>query len=113
GEALGQVLEERFGVRPRLEFRVAGEDGVAAGAPVGATNAATSPFRPQPSRDVPEAASGVTPEPPPSYEEDAALGMEATKRPDREVSGAADKIQNQREVFAMAREWFDLDSNGD
>ncbi|MBD0358237.1 MAG: DNA polymerase III subunit gamma/tau, partial [Rubrobacter sp.] len=34
-EALGEILEERFGARPRLEFRVAGEDSAEEGGPEG------------------------------------------------------------------------------
>jgi hypothetical protein len=49
-EALGEILEERFGMRPRLEFRGADTDG-AARASGGVTNGSDPSARRQPPQD--------------------------------------------------------------
>lgn len=99
-EALGKVLEERLGVRPQLEFRVAGaERSTVAEAPEVAPNRDVSATRP---REVP------VPEPEPRYQEDMTAGAENAGREDDRGAG---KIQNQQEVFEMMRELFPLDGN--
>jgi DNA polymerase-3 subunit gamma/tau len=122
GEALGEVLERRFGVRPRLELRVAGADGSGTARvpntnpPAEDMNEETSPTRPQPPRDVFEAASEPMqpPEAGSSSRRGGPEGADAT--PVTEVQdGAAgevgeradDTIQDLQQAFAMAREWFD------
>ena len=92
GEALGQILQERFGVKPRLELRVAGADGVA-GVPGEATNGDVLPARP--SREVPDATPEVASESAPE-----AGGV------NEETGGSTGIIRSQQEVFAMARERF-------
>jgi DNA polymerase-3 subunit gamma/tau len=94
---LQEILEERLGSRPRLEFRVAGEDGDPAKAQGGVVNGDTSPALPPPRRDVPEDTSEAAP----GSEPDPEVGSTGA-----EAGEAADVIRNQQEVFAMAREWF-------
>ena len=100
---LQEILEERLGARPRLEFRVAGEDGAATGAPTGGV----PPPLPQPPWDVPEATSEAEPEPEAQRREDAVSGSVSGPKAGstgEEVGGADDVIQDPQEVFAMARE---------
>ncbi len=103
-EALGEVLESRFGVRPRLEFRVAGDAASASSVHSFATPAPAEPEAPKP-REREEAASPPAPTvPPPPEPELEARG--------REMVGAGgsegdDVIRDSREVFVMAREFFD------
>ncbi|MDP8974052.1 MAG: DNA polymerase III subunit gamma/tau [Actinomycetota bacterium] len=121
-EALGEVLERRFGVRPRLELRVAGADGSASANPPSpktpaevANDFAPLPS-PHPSRDVPEVApeaalkpeaetpqratpDGVDAAPIPEAKDE--LGTEAG-----ESAEADGTIQDQWEVLSMARELF-------
>jgi len=125
GEALGEILERRFGARPRLEFRVAGADGPA---PANSPNPKTPaegaddfapPPGPRPSRDVPEVAPEAVPEP--EAEEprggtpdgaDAAPALQAEDEPRGEIgerAGADDTIRDSREVLAMAQELFGPD----
>ena len=122
GEALGEILERRFGVRPRLEFRVAGVDGPpSAGSPStktpleNANDLASSPG-PRASRSVPEVAPEAAPEPEAEAARrgtpDAALVPEAEDEPRAEAgerAGADDTIQDQWEVLSMARELFGPD----
>ena len=123
GEALGEILERRFGARPRLELRVVGADGSASsGSPSpktpleGANDFASLPSL-RPSRDVPEVAPEAAPEPEaetprrgsPDGTDDVPVpenepGAEAGER-----AGADDTIQDQWEVLSMARELFGSD----
>jgi DNA polymerase-3 subunit gamma/tau len=96
---LQEILEERLGARPRLEFRVAGEDGT--GTPTGGV----PPALPQPPWDTPEAVSEAEPQ----RREDAASG--SVSGAGGEVGGADATIRDPQEVFAMARER--LGSRGD
>jgi DNA polymerase-3 subunit gamma/tau len=122
-EALGEVLERRFGVRPRLELRVAGVN-VPDTARVSSTkppaedaNEESSPARPQSPRGFFEAASEPMPVPEtnlssrgtsegadeaPVTEVREGVAGEAEER-----AGADDEIQDLQQAFAMAREWFD------
>jgi DNA polymerase-3 subunit gamma/tau len=101
-EPLRRVLEEHLGTRPRLEFRIADEDGAVAGGAVsrGTPKGASEPEEPLRRGDT------VSEEPSES---------ETTESTGGEDGGAADMIQSQQEVFEMAREWFDPGSkhNGD
>ena len=132
GEALGEVLERRFGVRPRLELRVAGADGPHA---VGASSTKTpaedvngDALASQMSHDVFfEVAPETAPEPEAgtphrgisASADDAPVpedepGM--VPRPEAgERAGADDTIQDQWEILSMARELFGSDggSSGD
>ncbi|MDQ3921770.1 MAG: DNA polymerase III subunit gamma/tau [Actinomycetota bacterium] len=96
---LQEILEERLGVRPRLEFRVAGEDGVATRAPTGGV----PPTLPQPPWDIPEAISEAE-----AQRREAAVpgsvSEPKTGSTGGEVGGADDTIRDPQEVFAMARE---------
>jgi DNA polymerase-3 subunit gamma/tau len=117
-EALGEILEERFGARPRLEFRVTGEDpaedsGPArseSGPPRGLQRRVESP--PSPERVEPPWRQ-PTPEP----EGRSSVREEQKQEPaEREASGTGrpeddNIIRNSREVFALAREFFDSDGN--
>jgi DNA polymerase III subunit gamma/tau len=86
GDALGEVLEEHFGVKPRLECRIADgpleADSEDPTGPAGAPAEVEEASRPAP--DKPQAASS------PSATPDAA--------------GLDDKIASEDEVFEMARE---------
>lgn len=102
---LQEILEERLGTRPRLVFRVVGEDGEAAKASGRAANGDNPPALPQPNRDVLEDTPEAEPAEPgaaPVSEPDSEAGSTGA-----EAGGAADVIRNQQEVFAMARKWFD------
>ncbi|MDX6379280.1 MAG: polymerase subunit gamma/tau [Rubrobacteraceae bacterium] len=121
-EALGEILEERLGSRPGLEFRVAGADGPAGvvtpptKAPVKGANEGASQTHTRPLRDVFEAA----PETAPKLEAEsprggAAENVDAAPRPAPgnaldgkagEREGADDIIRDPREVLAMAQELF-------
>ncbi len=104
-EALGNVLEGRFGARPRLEFRVAGNTVAASGAPASGVPAPDEPETPR-HRERGEAASPAASyaAPPPEPEVEA-RGREMAGARDSEVD---DVIRDSREVFVMARELFDL-----
>jgi DNA polymerase III subunit gamma/tau len=122
GEALGEVLERRFGVRPRLELRVAAADGAdSVGYPRPKTPAEDANGDVSPSRtshDVFEVAPETAPEPEPGTqhrgmsegaddapmpedEPDAESHVEAGER-----AGADDTLQDQWEVLSVARELF-------
>jgi hypothetical protein len=123
GEALGEILESRFGIRPRLEFRVTGADRPANAGPPSMkppaeeANEGTSPARPQTPRDVFETALGTAPEPEaktPRHEisEGAAPVPEVEDGLVEETGeriGADDTIQDLQEVLVIARERFGLD----
>jgi DNA polymerase-3 subunit gamma/tau len=126
GEALGEVLERRFGVRPRLELRVAGADGAASAdspspkTPAEDANGDASPLRtshdvffevapettPEPEAGTPYggisegADDAPVPEDEPGAEPRAEVG---------EKAGSDDTIQDQWEVLSMARELFGPD----
>src|SRR5918998_820676 len=132
GEALGEVLERRFGVRPRLELRVAGADGPhtveASSTKTPAEDVNGDALASQMSHDVyVEVAPETAPEPEagtphrgisasaddapvPEYEPGAVPRPEAGER-----AGADDTIQDQWEILSMARELFGPDggSSGD
>ena len=129
GEALGEVLERRFGVRPRLELRVADVDGSAsadspspktpaedandfASLPArGRRTTSSSEVAPEDGarargrrrrlRGISEGADGA---PVPEDEPGAEPRGEAGER-----AGADDTIQDQWEVLSMARELFGPD----
>jgi DNA polymerase-3 subunit gamma/tau len=122
GEALGEVLERRFGVRPRLELRVAGADGSASANPPnpktpagGANDFAPLPSLP-PSRDVPEVDPEVAPKPeaetPQRVTPDGVDPAPVPEAKDElrteagESAGDDGTIQDQWEVLSMARELF-------
>jgi DNA polymerase III subunit gamma/tau len=116
-EALGEILEERFGVRPRLEFRVTGEDPAEDGGPV-----RTGPEPPrEPSRQMENTPrpEKVEPrrQPTPEPEVRSSVREEQRQEPaEREASIAEgpegdDIIRDSREVFALAREFFDSGGN--
>jgi hypothetical protein len=97
---LQEILEERLGMRPRLEFRVSGADS--------AVNGEAS-VRPRPPREVPEAVpeaeplqSGVA--------EDALSEAETRSSPGGETE-SDDMIRDPQEVFAMVRERFGSKGN--
>jgi DNA polymerase-3 subunit gamma/tau len=116
-EALGEILEERFGARPRLEFRVAGEDSAEdsgpagtgselAGEPRGQVESAPSPQRiEQPTQPTPE----------PEAQSSAREGQRQEPA-ERGTSGAGgpegdDIIRDSWEVLALAREFFGSGGN--
>jgi DNA polymerase-3 subunit gamma/tau len=116
-EALGEILEERFGARPRLEFRVAGKDSAEdggpegtgsepAGEPRGQVESAPSPQRieqpPQPTRE-PEAQSSAREG---QRQEPAERGTSGAGGPEGD-----DIIRDSREVLALAREFFGSGGN--
>jgi len=92
---LQEILEERLGTRPRLEFRVTGADS--------AINEEAR-VRPQPPREVPEAASEEEPLQSEAAE-DAPPEVETRSSSDEETE-SGDMIREPQEVFTMAREWF-------
>jgi hypothetical protein len=113
-EELNKVLKERFGVRPSIEFHIAGADGPAstvasAKAPAEGANVGASPARDQAplSPDVVE----VDPEEAPLREVES---RDAGAAPEREagpgVAGSGEEadsiIQDPREVLAIALDLF-------
>jgi hypothetical protein len=117
-EALGEILEERFGARPRLEFRVTGEDPAEDSGP-----ARSEPEPPRgPQRRVESTSSPERGEPPwrqptPEPEGRSSVREEQKQEPaERETSGTGrpedeNIIREPREVFALAREFFDSGGN--
>jgi DNA polymerase-3 subunit gamma/tau len=122
-EPLQEVLEERLGTRPRIEFGVDDADGRGGGGKASAARArqgaeargapGSSPeaevgFGPSTESTEGGPQTGVGDEPP--YRRSAS--GEATKKdgadttPDASPGGSEDIIQSPQEVFAMAREWF-------
>jgi len=127
---LQEVLKEHLGTRPRIEFEVDDADGRGGGA-----NASTertgqgARSRDVPGSGLPEAGARTGPRPKlaergsritagnesprrtPSGEK-VARRDDASTRPElddaSEAEGSDDRIQSPQEVFAMAREWFDL-----
>jgi DNA polymerase-3 subunit gamma/tau len=93
---LQEILEERLGTRPRLEFRITGAAGAANG---------EVPVRPRSPREIPEAAPEVQP-PQGGVAEDVTAGAETrSSSPGGEI-GTEDTIRDSQEVFAMARKRF-------
>ena len=116
-EALGEILEERFGARPRLEFRVAGEDSAEDGGPAGTRSEPAGEPRGQvesaPSSQRIEQPPQPTPEP-----EAQSSSREGQRQEPAEwgTSGAGgpegdDIIRDSREVLALAREFFGSGGN--
>jgi DNA polymerase-3 subunit gamma/tau len=110
---LQKLLEERLGMRPRLEFRVVGADGAA---PEGASNVGVSTARSQSPQEVPEIVpEGDAPCGEGAEGAEAASGSNTDGIPDEEASEEAradDTIQDPREVFVMARERFGIEDSG-
>ncbi len=94
---LQEILEERLGTRPRLEFQVAGADG-AARARGEAANEGVLPASLQPPRETPEIKS----ETPEQGGEPRGGAAETTEGP----GGGDDTVRDPQEVFVMARERF-------
>ena len=113
-EALGEILEERFGTRPRLEFRVAGENPVQSSGPArtGPNYSPREPQRQVESTPPPERVEQRR-QPAPELEVRSSVREEQRQEPGkREASSAEgpegdDIIRDSREVFALAREFFD------
>ena len=116
-EALGEILEERFGARPRLEFRVAEEDSAEDGGPAGTGSEPAGEPRGQvesaPSPQRIEQPPQPTPEP-----EAQSSSREGQRQEPAEwgTSGAGgpegdDIIRDSREVLALAREFFGSGGN--
>jgi DNA polymerase-3 subunit gamma/tau len=107
---LQKVLEERLGIRPRLEFRVVGSDGAT---PEGAAKVGVPPARSQ----SPQEGLETAPEAEPLYgegAEDAGAMLDTDSSPDKEAAREAradDTIQDPREVFTIARERFGIDDS--
>jgi DNA polymerase-3 subunit gamma/tau len=116
-EALGEILEERFGARPRLEFRVAGEDPAEDSGPARSESEPPRGLQRQvestPSPERVEPWRQPTPEP----EGRSSVREEQKQEPaEREASGTGrpeddNIIRDSREVFALAREFFDSGGN--
>ena len=102
-EALGEVLESRFGVRPRLEFRVAGDADSTSDTPSPGTPAPVEPEVQKP-RKREEITSAPAPDAPMPERESEARGQEMVGSGGSEGD---DVIRDSREVFVMARELFD------
>jgi hypothetical protein len=94
---LQEILEERLGTRPRLEFQVAGADG-AARARGETTNEGVLPTSLQPPRETPE----TMPETPAQGGEPRNGAAEAAEG----LGGGDDTVRDPQEVFVMARERF-------
>ena len=94
---LQEILEERLGTRPRLEFQVAGADG-AARARGKAANEGVLPASLQPPRETPEIMS----ETPEQEGEPRGGAAETAEGP----GGGDDTVRDPQEVFVMARERF-------
>jgi DNA polymerase III subunit gamma/tau len=116
-EALGEILEERFGARPRLEFRVAGEDSAEDGGPEGTGSEPAGEPRGQvesaPSPQRIEQPPQPTPEP---EAQSSAREGQRQEPAERGTSGAGgpegdDIIRDSREVLVLAREFFGSGGN--
>jgi DNA polymerase III subunit gamma/tau len=116
-EALGEILEERFGVRPRLEFRVAGEDSAEDGGPAGTGSEPAGEPRGQvesaPSPQRIEQPPQPTPEPEAQSSAREGLRQEPTERGTSGAEGPEgdDIIRDSRDVLALAREFFGSGGN--
>ena len=117
-EALGEILEERFGARPRLEFRVTGEDPAEDSGP--ARSESEPPRGLQRRVESPPSPERVEPpwrQPTPEPEGRSSVREEQKQEPaEREASGTGrpeddNIIRDPREVFALAREFFDSGGN--
>ena len=116
-EALGEILEERFGARPRLEFRVAGEDSAEDGGPEGTGSEPAGEPRGQvesaPSPQRIEQPPQPTPEPEAQSSAREGQRQEPTERGTSGAEGPEgdDIIRDSREVLALAREFFGSGGN--
>src|SRR5919112_1570841 len=97
-QKLGAVLEERLGSKPRLEIKAAG-----GGAP--ATTAATAEEQPQTAAPMEQPAPASEENPQERGSPNGTGGPVAEKGgPEQGAPGRDDVIQDQREVFEIARE---------
>ena len=116
-EALGEILEERFGARPRLEFRVAGKDSAEDGGPEGTGSEPAGEPRGQvesaPSPQRIEQPPQPTPEPEAQSSAREGQRQEPTERGTSGAEGPEgdDIIRDSREVLALAREFFGSGGN--
>jgi DNA polymerase-3 subunit gamma/tau len=109
-EKLGEVLEERLGSKPRLDIRAAGGE---APATISDTAEEPAPTAVPTEHHAPEPASEDSPPEPGSP--NGSGGTVAENSGTRlEARGSDDVIQNQREVFEIAREFglFDEKQRG-
>jgi DNA polymerase-3 subunit gamma/tau len=97
---LGSVLEERLGSKPHLEVRAAGGEAVT---PVEEPSpASVEPRPPEPRAPEPPASEEAPPE---TGSSNGSAGLDAHDRgPEPDASGEDGVIQNEREVFEIARE---------
>jgi DNA polymerase-3 subunit gamma/tau len=105
-DKLGDVLEERLGMRPHLEVRAT--DGEAPGTGVTPTGEEQPPES-TPPEEPPPGPQPVWDEPPPETE--SANGTVAVDSNPTPEAGGDDIIRDQREVFEMAREFGLFDQN--
>ena len=116
-EALGEILEERFGVRPRLEFRVAGDDSAEDGGPAGTGSEPAGEPRGQVESAPSPQRIEQPPQPTPESEAQSSAREGQRQEPtERGTSGAGgpegdDIIRDSREVLALAREFFGSGGN--
>jgi DNA polymerase III subunit gamma/tau len=100
-QKLGAVLEERLGSKPRLEIRVSGRE---------ASATIAAPAEEQPPTEQPAPASEETP--PETGSPNGSGGTVAENSgPEPGAMGRDDVIQDQREVFEIAREFGLFDEN--
>jgi DNA polymerase-3 subunit gamma/tau len=98
-QRLGAVLEERLGSKPRLEVRAASEE--AAPTPV-----AEGPPQAPMERHAPDPRPAVEEPPPATGSPNGSPGPDAENRASEpEATGKDGVIQNEREVFEIAREY--------
>ena len=97
-EKLGAVLEERLGTKPRLEIRASGGE-------ASATTAATAEEQPQTAAPMEQPAPASEENPQERGSPNGTGGPVAEKGgPEQGAPGRDDVIQDQREVFEIARE---------
>ena len=96
-EKLGAVLEERLGSKPRLEIRAAGGE-----------SAAPAAEEPPP---APEPRPGPEPRPRREPRMDRRPDAQKSNGPAPEATAEDGVIQNEREVFEIAREYDLFDEN--
>ena len=104
-EKLGAVLEERLGSKPRLEIRAAGGE-------ASATTAATAGEQPRTAAPM-EQPAPASEESPPETGNPNGTGspVPESSGPEQGAMGRDDVIQDQREVFEIAREFGLFDGN--
>jgi hypothetical protein len=116
-EALGEILEERFGARPRLEFRVTGEDPAEDSGPARTESEPPRGLQrrvestPSPERVEPRRQPTPEPEGWSSVREEQRQEPAEREATGKERSEGDDIIRDSREVFALAREFFDSGGN--